>query len=101
MNSKSTLCAPYPPLGLSLKLNGWMITALLLSAASHMWPGHENWPMIARNLLAIAPAIPVVIYAHTFSRWVRGLDELQQRIQLRAWFFAAMATMLYRMAVKK
>ena len=92
MNSKSIVCASYPSLGLSLKLNGWVIAALMLSAATRWWPGHHDWNPIARNVLAIMPVLPLILYARTFARWVRGLDELQQRIQLRAWFFAAMAT---------
>jgi len=99
MNSKTHPCFPYPSKGLSLQLNGWVIAALLLSAGTRWWPGHESWSLIARNLIAILPVIPLIFYARTFARWVRGLDELQQRIQLRAWFFAAMATIYATMIV--
>ena len=46
----------------------------------------------ARIIVALAPVIPVIFMIFAFLRYLNGIDELQQRIQLLAIGFAAGTT---------
>ena len=46
----------------------------------------------ARIVVALAPVIPVIFMIFAFLRYLNGIDELQQRIQLLAIGFAAGTT---------
>ncbi len=48
---------------------------------------HHSLPAAARLALVVVPFVPAVFCVMTMVRWVRGLDELQQRLQLQS--FAA------------
>jgi uncharacterized protein YacL len=45
-------------------------------------------------LLTLTPMIPGWLYVRTCLRFIRGLDELQRRIQLEAWLFAALGALI-------
>jgi hypothetical protein len=54
-----------------------------------------DYPMNpARIIVALAPIIPVIFMIVAFLRYLNGIDELQQRIQLLAIGFAAGTTSL-------
>jgi hypothetical protein len=63
-----------------LKLNFWAFVALLLAA-------------FARWLL------PSLIYVRAIARWIRGMDELQRRMQLEACLFATTGTVFIATAL--
>jgi hypothetical protein len=48
----------------------------------------------ARVIVALAPMIPIVFMILSFLKYLNGIDELQQRIQLLSIGFAAGATSL-------
>jgi hypothetical protein len=48
----------------------------------------------ARIIVALAPVIPIIFMILSFLKYLNGIDELQQRIQLLAIGFAAGATSL-------
>jgi hypothetical protein len=50
-------------------------------------------------LLALSPFAPLLLYVRTIMRAIRGLDELQRRIQLEAWLFAAIGTIFVATAI--
>jgi len=47
-----------------------------------------------RGLVAVAPLIPGLLYVRSWLRFIRGLDELQRRIQLEAFPVAALGQLL-------
>lgn len=51
-----------------------------------------------RYLIALLPVIPVIFLVLAFLRYLSGIDELQQRIQLQAIGFAAGTTALLTFA---
>lgn len=53
---------------------------------------------ILRFLIAIIPIVPIVFVLAAFLRYLSGIDELQQRIQLQAIGFAAGATSMLTFA---
>jgi hypothetical protein len=60
---------------------------------------YSGWSPLPRGLLAVAPLIPGVLYLRSCLRFIRGLDELQRRIQLEALLFAALGTVIVGTAV--
>jgi hypothetical protein len=48
----------------------------------------------ARTITALAPVVPIVFMIFSFLKYLNGIDELQQRIQLQAIGFAAGTTSL-------
>lgn len=88
----------YP--GTALQLNAWAGVAVLVSfVVRWQLPHHPEWPPALRAALALAPLIPSVLWARSIARWMRGLDELQRRIQQEAWFFGAIGTVFLTTAV--
>ena len=55
---------------------------------------YPDWSPLLRGLLALAPLIPGLFYIRNGMRFIRGLDELQRRIQHEAWLFAALGTVI-------
>lgn len=49
-------------------------------------------PQIARIVIALLPSVPVVFVIAAIFRFLRGSDELIQRIQLQAIVFSSIAT---------
>lgn len=79
--------------GTAIKLNVWAGVAVLVSFTSRWWlPHHPESGTLVRVVVALAPLVPSLLWARSIARWMRGLDELQRRIQQEAWFFAAMGT---------
>lgn len=78
---------------IDLRLNAWLgvATAVYLAglALLHL---HPEWAPFPRGLLALAPIIPGLLYVRSWMRFIRGLDELQRRLQLEAFLFAALGT---------
>ena len=78
-----------------LRLNAW----LLVAAVTHLivlYPieRQSEWSPLSRGLLALVPLIPGLLYVRSWVRFIRGLDELQRRIQLESFLFAALATVI-------
>ncbi|HEX2862308.1 MAG TPA: hypothetical protein VHN79_11740 [Lacunisphaera sp.] len=78
-----------------LRLNAWLglagavylITQALLSR-------HPGWDPALRGLLVLTPLAPGLLYVRSWVRFIRGLDELQRRIQLEAFLFSALSTVI-------
>ena len=83
-----------------LKLNCWFAVAasvyLVDLALTHR---HPEWSTTIRATLALAPLVPGLLYIRSCVRFVSGLDEMQRRIQLEAWLFAALGTVLIGTAI--
>jgi hypothetical protein len=97
MMSKTTLESVQPGKGYSfradMKLNAWAFAAVGLAFASRMVIGHHpEWSLWLRALIAVSPLLPSFLYVQKIARWIRGMDELQQRIQLGACLFATTGT---------
>jgi drug/metabolite transporter (DMT)-like permease len=83
-----------------IKLNAWLLVATVFYAIN-MVAGkrHPEWSPAIRATLALVPLLPGLLYIRSLMRFVRGMDELQRRIQLEAWLFAAIGTILVGMAI--
>lgn len=76
-----------------IKLNAWAFVAVGLAFASRIVIRHHpEWSLWLRALVALSPLLPSLFYVRSIARWIRGMDELQQRIQLGACLIATTGT---------
>ena len=77
-----------------LRLNAWLAVAgVTYIAVLFLVKQHPAWSPLTKGLLAATPMLPGALYVRACLRFVRGMDELQRRIQLEAWLFAALGTL--------
>lgn len=78
-----------------LKLNAWFLVGALCILPVGWWiRAVPDWPAPLRAGIVLIPLIPLILYVRTCVRFIRGMDELQRRIQLEAWLIAAIGTLL-------
>jgi hypothetical protein len=79
----------------SFQLTGWLVvvTATFL-VAFYLARRHPEWSPGLRVALALTPILPGLLYLRKGLQLLRGLDELQRRIQLEGWLFAALGTVV-------
>ena len=83
-----------------LRLNTWLgVTTAVYLAMLLLNSRHPEWNPLLRGALAMAPLIPGMLYVRSWMRFIRGLDELQRRIQLEAFLFAALGTVIVGTAI--
>ena len=77
-----------------LRLNAWFLVAAAVYAANLILLKQKPaFSPLTKSLLEMTPLIPGVFYVRTCLRFIRGMDELQRRIQLGAWLFASLSTL--------
>ena len=78
-----------------LRLNAWLFVATAIYLVTLLLQRrHPEWSPLALGMLALTPLIPGMLYVRSCLRFIRGLDELQRRIQLEAWLFASLGTLI-------
>jgi hypothetical protein len=78
-----------------LHLNAWLAVATVTyGAALFALKRNPAWSPLERGLVELTPLIPGFLYVRSWLRFIRDMDELQRRIQLEAFLFAALATVL-------
>jgi hypothetical protein len=78
-----------------LKLNAWLGVAMVVALVSHyLLRENRDWSAPLRAAFALSPLVPGLLYVRSCMRFVRGMDELQRRIQLEAMLFATFGTLL-------
>jgi hypothetical protein len=78
-----------------LRLNSWLLVATAVYLAQrHLIGIHPEWSPAARGFASLAPLAPALLYVRSWVRFVRGMDELQRRVQIGAHLFAAWGTIL-------
>ena len=58
----------------------------------------ESGPVL-KWLLTLSPFLPTLLYVRTARRAIRVMDELQRRIMMEAWLFAAIGTVFVSTAI--
>jgi hypothetical protein len=77
-----------------LKVNGWLMVAALISGASDIVfrSALREWPIYWQVMVALLPFLAILLWAQSLLRWVRGMDELHQRVTLSAVLFSTGAS---------
>lgn len=78
-----------------LRLNAWLAVAALVHIAQLIVLKHtpDLTPGV-RTTIALTPLLPGLLYVRDWIRFVRRLDELQRRVQLEAFLFAALGALI-------
>lgn len=98
MNNKSIFPESVHPgkhhsLRADFKLNAWAFVAVAFAIVSRIGLRHHaDWPLLSRAIIALSPLLPSLLYIRSIGGWIRGMDELQRRIQLEACLFATIGT---------
>lgn len=78
-----------------LKFNGWLAVATATYLVTlFLVRGHPEWAPKLKVVLTLLPVLPGLLYFRSGLRLLRSKDELQRRIQLEAWLFAALGTVV-------
>jgi len=78
-----------------IKVNGWSWAAVLTSFVGEvlLLPHHQDWPAALRAVVALVPLMASLLWVRSVRQWMRGMDELQQRITMAASVFASVTTL--------
>ncbi|MEN9661744.1 MAG: hypothetical protein RL324_693 [Verrucomicrobiota bacterium] len=77
------------------RLNAWCYAAFAVWVVGFVLrERHPAWSPAWQATAELAPLVPGLLYVRSCARFLRGLDELQRRVQLSALLFAAMGTVL-------
>ena len=82
-----------------LRLNAWLgVAAVVYVAGIFLLKRHPEWSPLLRGMVALTPMVPGLLYVRSCMRFIRGMDELQRRVQLDAFLFAALGTVIVEAA---
>jgi hypothetical protein len=82
------------------RLSLWLLLAAASYGAGDVWlRNNPEAGLYLRVAVATFPLLPVLLYIRSWVRFTRGLDELQRRLQLEVWLFAALGAMLTGMVI--
>jgi hypothetical protein len=87
------------------KVNCWLFIAVVAGLANAIYfhpigPGFDGvlredfltWPVGIRLIIEAVPLLAGLLWARSWVRFIRGMDELHRRITIEAWLIAALAT---------
>lgn len=78
-----------------LRLNAWLLVAVVVYLINFtVLHRNPEWSSLTRGLVALTPLLPGLFYVRSCMRFIRGMDELQRRVQLEAWLFSALGMVL-------
>lgn len=81
-------------------LRAWIVVVAVLAIASdYLLRHHPDWSPAFRALCALSPLPPCLLYVLSWVRFVRGMDELQRRIQLESRFVACLGALFVITAI--
>jgi hypothetical protein len=76
-----------------MKLNAWAFVAVVMAFGARIaLHRHVEWGVPLRAVVSLFPLLASLLYVRSIAGWIRGMDELQRRIQLEACLFATTGT---------
>ena len=77
-----------------LRLSLWFfVAAATWILVSFLRSHYAEWNEFFRAALELSPLVPCLLFVRSHVLFMRGLDELQRRIQLEVWLFASLGTL--------
>lgn len=79
------------------KVCRWWFLAFALSALCDLICPQmtKQWPWWSRSLIVGVEFLAILLFIVDAATWVRGMDELQRRITVSAFFFSVSATFFF------
>ena len=72
-----------------VKVNGWFMVLWPTIFGGDLWLyNHDDCPFVWRVIIALIPLALGLLWIRSVARWMRGMDELHQRITRDACLFA-------------
>lgn len=88
-------CPGRPSLREQFRFNGWLAAATVVYLGSLFLTRHyPDWNPGLKVAVSLAPVLPGLLYLKSGLVLLKTMDELQQRIQLEAWLFALVGTVI-------
>jgi hypothetical protein len=79
----------------SFELCAWLaVTTAIYLVALFLIRHHPDWSPGWKTTLTLMPILPGLLYLRKGMQLLREMDELQRRIQLEGWLFAALGTVI-------
>ena len=79
----------------ALELNAWLAVATATYvAALYLVRHHPEWSPTLKTTATLLPVLPGLLYLRKGMQMLRSMDELQRRIQVEGWLFAALGTVV-------
>jgi hypothetical protein len=79
----------------SLQLNAWLAVSVATYVATlFLLRRHPEWSPAWKATITLTPILPGLLYLRKGIQLLRQMDELQRRIQVEAWLFAALGTVV-------
>lgn len=92
--NRSTLCES-GAVKRAWQLNVWLaVTTVTYLVTLYLIRTNPEWSPVVKVLVTLAPVLPGLLYLRDGLRHLAALDELQRRIQMEAWLFAAIGTVV-------
>lgn len=85
--------------GEAIRLNAWAGVAVVAACVSRLLLSSPSLGGWARVGIALLPVVPGLLYVRSLGRWMRGLDEMQRRLQGEAVTFALMVMLVLWMTL--
>lgn len=77
------------------KFNAWLAVATVTYLITlYLVRENPDWAPGLRVAVTLLPILPGLLYLRNGLKLLRGMDELQRRIQFEAWLFAAIGTVV-------
>ncbi len=77
------------------RLNYWIvIAAFTYVGCVTLLKEHPEWSTSWRVVVALVPLVPTLFYLRVWTKFLSQLDEMQKRLQLEVWLFAALGTVV-------
>ncbi len=78
-----------------LKFNGWLFVATVTYLVTlYLVRENTDWAPWLKVVVTLIPVLPGLLYLRSGLKLLRSKDELQRRIQLEAWLFASIGTVV-------
>lgn len=79
----------------SLELNAWLaVCSAVYVLTLYLVRHHPDWSPGWKSTVSLMPIMPGLLYLRKGMKFLQKMDELQRRIQLEAWLFAAIGTVI-------
>ena len=81
------------------KVNFWLCLATVISGLTDILFARfvSHWPLGVRVGIVLAQFFALALWAHSMTRWIRGMDEMHRRITTSVALIATGATFFFMM----
>jgi hypothetical protein len=78
-------------------INRWLLVATVISAFADVIfrNATAQWPLVGRTAIVLVQFLALLLWSRSLARWIRGMDEMHQRITIASVLVAVGATFFF------